>query len=123
MGAGIRDRRILCYFKNSGVEVAVLIDNCPQKQGTEIDGVRVYRKDAFCEQAQDAVIIVSPESSKELEAQLRKEYYHVIGEKEAEIFSCLPESAGYEKLFALGHFTACIRTLKGCRIKKMFIMI
>lgn len=118
MGAGIRGRRILRFFKNIGLEVAAFLDNCPQKQGTEIDGVRVYREDAFCKQAQNVVVIVSPENSKELEGRLRKEYYHVIGEKEAETFSYLPESAGYEKLFPLGHFYSLYPDVERLQDKK-----
>lgn len=118
MGAGIRGRRILRYFKNSGIDVVGFLDNSPQKQGTEIDGVRVYPQDAFCRQAQDVVVIVSPENSGKLEKQLREEYQYVIGEKEADIFNYLPESAGYEQLFPLGHFYSLYPDVENLQDKK-----
>lgn len=104
MGAGIRGRGILRYFRNTGVDVFGFLDNCAEKWGTVVDGIRVYRRDAFCDQKEDVVVIVSPLHSEALELQLREEYSYVIGEKEANKILYLPESAGYKMFFPLGHF-------------------
>ena len=118
MGAGTRGRMLLRYFKNCDIEVAGFLDNCAEMWGTEVEGVKVYCVDTFQEQEKDFVVIVSPVNSGALEKQLREKYSFVIGEKEANQIRYLPESAGYKKLFPLGHFYSLYPDVEKLQVKK-----
>lgn len=118
MGAGERGKRIFQYFKNSGTEVAGFLDNSLEKQGAEVEGVRVYPENAFCREKDRVVVIVSLENDKELEARLKEEYSYVIGGKEADGFNYLPKAAGYERLFPLGHFYSLYPDVANLKPKK-----
>ncbi len=118
MGAGVRGRRVLRYLKNVGVEVLAFLDNCSDKWGTELDGVKVYPTDAFLEQEKEVIVIVSPENSGNLEKELAKTYSHVIGERVVNKIGYFPESVGYKTLFRVGHFYSLYPDLDDLKSKK-----
>ena len=104
MGAGIRGRRILTYFRNEGIEVLGFIDNDKNKWNTYIEGIKCYPIDFFKDVANEVVVFISPENTKEIEDSLSIIYPNIRGKKIVDIIGHLPETGGYTKLFPIGHF-------------------
>ncbi|MBQ3544734.1 MAG: class I SAM-dependent methyltransferase [Lachnospiraceae bacterium] len=104
MGAGDRGRRVLRYLKNSGIEVIGFLDNNKEKHNTKIEEVTVYPIETFKDRKDEVTVIITPKGAEELVTQLQEIYPVIIGEKTVDKLFCLPESAGYKKLYPLGHY-------------------
>ena len=106
MGAGIRGKRLYSIFKEMGINIEAFLDNDKNKQNMFIEGVRCCAVEEYRNEANDVIVFVSPENSKELEKELSRIFPVVIGNNFINlIFSGASSRAvGYKNFFPIGHF-------------------
>ena len=69
-GAGITGTKVKKYLDSYGIRVRYFIDNNPNKQGKDIDGVEILPEKKLLELCPDAVILISCDAFMEITRQL-----------------------------------------------------
>lgn len=104
MGAGDRGRRVLRYFKNCGISILGFLDNNSERWNTRIDDVMIYPVDEFKYMKDEVVVVITPKDSESIAHQMQEIYPFLVREDVVNKMLCLPESAGYQRLYPLGHY-------------------
>ncbi|MFW5650247.1 MAG: nucleoside-diphosphate sugar epimerase/dehydratase [Acetivibrio ethanolgignens] len=92
-GAGVRGMMLVMLLKKRGVSSVLFIDNDREKQGKEIEGIRIYPLEYLEDKTEEIIVLLSMERNQEAEAELIS-----FGYKKNETFFILLEER-YQKSY------------------------
>ena len=121
MGAGDRGRRVLRYFKNCGISILGFLDNNSERWNTRIDDVMIYPVDEFKYMKDEVVVVITPKDSESIAHQMQEIYPFLVREDVVNKMLCLPESAGYQSLYPLGHYYNLYPMIEDIERKKAWL--
>lgn len=122
-GAGQRGRKTAEILHDFNVSCGGFIDNDTAKQGTLIDGIRVYSlKDGLAEYKEDNILIISMADSGEIYEGLKEKYKNVYPTEYVDVLMRLTyvecEKYGYHRIEEMGHFASPYPNLTECMDKE-----
>ncbi len=103
-GAGDRGRKMARILPKYGLAAKAFIDGDSALWNKKIEGLRCYPKDYFQKNAENYVIIVSPQRGEGLFKELSNIYSRILPLKISDMILKSPYNVGYKDFFEIGHY-------------------